>query len=525
MRMFCHVLSAACLALAAPHLRAADLLPPDRPAEQVIDHYIDELIKRESVTPAAQADDATLVRRLTLDLVGRIPTAPEVRAYVESTDPQKRAKLVDRLMASPGFVRHQAAMFEATLNANLPNRGGSGALREYLNRALAENRPWSQIFKELLVPDEKDPKQKGAGDYLKDRVKDLDRLTADVSVAFFGVNVSCAQCHDHPLVKDWKQDHFYGMKSFFARTVDNGGFVAEREFGTLKFKPNKGAEKLARPIFLTGKAVELPNYREANGDEAKKEKERLDKAKAAKAPSPAAVSARAKLVEVALQGPEADFFARAIANRLWHRFLGYGLVNPLDQMHSENAPSHPELLAWLARDAATHGYDLRRLVRGIVMSHTYSRDSKYPSESQPQARFFAVANLKPLTPTQLATSLKVATSDPNGFATLNPEEFEKRIEGAGERGPRLRVELRPARRRLPGRRRRGAALHQRRPRDAGVPQRRRRHAPGTSERNEVARGRGRADREDGALPTADRRRVGGDRGLSPPPRRPAGGGA
>src|SRR5438876_884101 len=79
--------------------------------------------------------------------------------------------------------------------------------------------------------DESDPKTKGSSEFIKARVSDIDRLTNDVSVLFFGVNVSCAQCHDHPLVNAWKQDHFYGMKSFFARTFDNGGFLAEREFG------------------------------------------------------------------------------------------------------------------------------------------------------------------------------------------------------------------------------------------------------------------------------------------------------
>src|SRR5438067_10314667 len=95
-----------------------------------------------------------------------------------------------------------------------------------------------------------------AGDFLRPRLKDADRLTNDVSVAFFGVNVSCAQCHDHPLVKDWTQDHFYGMKAFLARTFDNGGFLAERGYGVVKYKPTKGPERTARMMFLTGAKVE-----------------------------------------------------------------------------------------------------------------------------------------------------------------------------------------------------------------------------------------------------------------------------
>jgi hypothetical protein len=384
------------------------------------------------VTPAPQADDANLVRRLTLDLVGRIPTVAEVKAYVESKEPDKRTRLVERLMASPAFVRHQAEQFTAMLASQGRRGGGGGELRGYLNRALGESRPWNQVFRELVAPDQGDAKQKGAIEFLRARVTDLDRLTNDVSVLFFGVNVSCAQCHDHPLVSDWKQDHFFGMKAFFSRTFDNGGFVAEREFGQVKFKPNKGAEKQARAMFLTGMVVDDPGLREPTKEEANKEKERFEQHKKAKtAPPPPKFSARAKLVEVALESGNADFFARSIANRLWHRFLGQGLVTPLDQMHSENPPSHPELLAWLARDVSAHGYDLRRVIRGIVLSQTYSRASSWPAgvDKAPSPRLFAVAQLRPLTPMQLATSLRLAVSDPQGFESQKPQDLEKKLEG------------------------------------------------------------------------------------------------
>jgi hypothetical protein len=161
----------------------------------------------------------------------------------------------------------------------------------------------------------------------------------------------------------------------------------------------------------------------------KKEKEALEKAKADKRPPPAPkFSARAKLVEVALKGENAEFFSRSIVNRMWHRFFGTGLVSPLDQMHAENAPSHPELLAWLSRDTAANNYDLKRLIRGIVMSKAYARSSRYESENRPGTKLFAVAKLKPMTPLQLSTSLKIAAADPTSFDGLKPEEFEKRME-------------------------------------------------------------------------------------------------
>jgi hypothetical protein len=427
MRTLPFILPVVAVLLANASLAAADdLLPPDKPIEEVVDHYIDARLKEEGITPSPPADDANFIRRLTLDLVGRIPTVAENRAYVAATNPDKRIQLVERLMASPGFVRHQATEFDVMMMY-----GSQGSLRDYLLRALAEKRPWDQIFREVLLANESDPRQKGVGEFLRRRLTDVDKLTNEVSTVFFGVNVSCAKCHDHPHVPDWKQDHFYGMKSFFNRTFDNGGFVAERAYGIVKFKTTRGQEREAKLMFLTGKVIEAPGMKEPSNEEQKKEKERFETFKRNKTPPPPPqFSARAQLVELALQPGQREFFSRSIANRLWHRLFGYGLVMPVDQMHSENPPSHPELLAWLARDTAEHGYDLRRLIRGLVLSRAYARSSRWESGTAPAPQLFAVARVRPLTPMQLATSLRLATADPASFqADLKPADFEKRIEG------------------------------------------------------------------------------------------------
>lgn len=397
-----------------PADESTTLLPPDRPIAEAIDHYIDAQLRAEKITPAPPASDATLLRRLTLDLAGRIPTVGELDAYLANRDLHRKVQLVDRLIASPGFVRHQTQEFAALLASDTAGKGAKkGALQTYLQKGLAENRPWDQFFRELMLPDDSNPKMQGSSEFLKARIKDLNRLTIDVSTVFFGVNVSCAQCHDHPQVRDWTQDQFYGMKSFFARTYDANGVLAEYDAGLVKYTPNKGTEKVAPVMFLTGKRLDLPNVREPNGEDRKKAQQRVSEAKKAKkTPALPAVSARAKLVETALAPDQRMFFARSIVNRLWHRHLGRGLVMPLDQMHAENPPSHPELLDWLARDLIEHGYDLRRLIRGIVLSNAYARSSRWDGESMPQDKFFAVAQTRPLTPMQMAVSLRVATSYP-----------------------------------------------------------------------------------------------------------------
>ena len=402
-----------------------ELLPPGSSIESVVDHYVDAGLAAAGTRAAPVADDSTIVRRLTLDLLGRIPTAAEVRGFVESTDPEKRPKLVDRLMGSPGFARHQADSLDAMMMA-----GSRGSVRDYLLAASREDRPWDRVFREVMAADELGPGVKGSSEFLKARAKDTDRLTTDVSMIFFGVNVSCAKCHDHPLVKDWKQDHYYGMKSFLDRTFSVGNFVGEHGYGSVKYKTTEGEEKKARFLFLTGDEVEVGGPEELSAEAKKEDKRKLDEAKKKnEAPPAPEVSARAKLVEVALDPANREFFARSVANRLWHRFHGQGLVMPLDQMHSENPPSHPELLQWLARDVVEHGYDLRRLTRGLVLSHAYARESRAESDN-PDPRLFGVASPRALTPMQLAASMWVATTDP---ASLPAADDPAKVEPLAER--------------------------------------------------------------------------------------------
>lgn len=417
-------------------LSADELLSADRAISAAIDQYLDARLSQEQVVAAAPASDAELIRRLTLDLVGRIPTAAEAQAYIASRDPAKREQLLERLMQSPAFLRHQANEFDALLMA-----GRRGTVKTYLLAALAEGRSWDEIFRELLLADrlraeldENDPRKKELADaetFLRTRVMDTDQLTNDVSILFFGVNVSCAQCHDHPFVSHWTQDHFYGMKSFFARTFENGGFVAERDYGLVTYQTTSGESREARLMFLTGQTVDEPASVEPSDAEKKEEKARLEEHKKQKtAPPPPAFSRREQLVRTALAPEASAYFARAIVNRLFARFYGRGLVNPLDQMHDENTASHPELLDWLARDFQQHGYDLRRLIRGLVASNAYARTSRWEGESWPGENLFAVAAVRPLTPMQYATSLRLAAANPDSLAQSQSDaEREGRLEG------------------------------------------------------------------------------------------------
>ena len=295
------------------------------------------------------------------------------------------------------------------------------------------------MFEEIILAKSDTDAVKGAEKFYRNRIGDLDRLTNDVSVNFFGVNVSCAQCHDHPEVPSWKQDHYYGMKSFFNRTFENGNHIGEREYGLVSFKTTAGVEKKARLMFLSGSAIDEPTAKEPDQKTKEAQKKNFEQLKKENKPVPApSFSRREQLVRVGLKPGQSGFFSRAIVNRLWHRFMGYGLVMPLDQMHGANPPSHPELLEWLARDFAGNDYDLRRTIRGLVLSDAYSRDSQWPEGERPSPIYFAVARPRPLTPNQYGSALVFAAADPEQLAKpKTPEDLAKRLADLEKRGENL----------------------------------------------------------------------------------------
>ena len=408
---------------------AEDLLPQETEIVTAINHYVSAHLAKNGVNPVAPADDATLLRRTMLDLAGRIPHALERDWFLSLPEADRRRMLVDRLMQSPDFDFHHRNWLDESL---LPNQPYNDEFRNYLLTAVQGRRSWDSIFRELMKAGVAEGPEKGAAQFLKSRVQELDDLTNDTAILFFGVNISCAKCHDHPLVTDWKQDHFYGMQAFFQRTYQTRkvSALAERPFGEVKFTTTSGEEKKAAFMFLTGDQV-TDRTPEFPAEERKSLEERIRKLEQEDAEAEILVPEfrpRDELVEVALRDSKDRFFARNIVNRVWARLLGTGLVDPLDQMHSGNPPSHPELLAWLANDLVSHGYDLRRLIQGIVLSEAYARSSEWaqPSE-QPAANLFAVAKTRPLTPRQLAASLHVSVRNPEQWPAIDAtDEWIKR---------------------------------------------------------------------------------------------------
>lgn len=424
------MLTCTLLAVLAIHATGfcAELLPPETAVERVIDTCIQEKLSAKGLHSSPIGGDSTLIRRMTLDLAGRIPTLTEAQSFVASTEPDKRAKLVERLMSSPDFAFQFRNSLDTLLMAGHGN--SPGEWRDYLLKSIRANRSWDQLFREMMVGDEEDPDVKPALTFLRVRARDLDQLTNDCSMLFFGVNVSCAKCHDHPLVEDWKQDHYFGMASFFQRTyVTRKNLIAEKYSGEVKFKTTKGEDKVARLMFLSGAVVDEPAITKTE-EQKKQENEAIQKQmqdeKAGPPPRPE-FSPRAKLVELALQPDNERFFSRNIVNRVWALYFGRGLVHPLDQMHSANPASHPELLEWLSQDLIAHHYDLMRLVKGIVSSDAYARSSLWESASEaPSPEYFARAVVRPLSARQYSLSLRIASANPETFMPTSSPDWPKR---------------------------------------------------------------------------------------------------
>lgn len=382
-----------------------------------IDRHINERLQSEGVSPTPDITDEQFLRRVTLDLAGRIPTAAERTAFLEQNElnPQaRREQLVQQLLDSPDYAFHTRNQLDILL---LLRREHNASWREYLLEATNDNRGWDTIFREIFQPEDTLSTDVRPVTYVIKQLNDLDALTNNASVKWLGVNIACAKCHDHPLVDDWTQDHYYGMTSFFKRTFrTKQGFLSERFEGLPKYTDIYGDEQQPGLMFLTGEQVDVPPL--------EMEEDALKKLQAAiktseqddKSPPPPRPDfrPRTKFVELALGDNENRFFAKNLVNRLWARLLGRGLVHPLDQMHSQNPASHPALLNELAQYAEASGYDIKRMTQAIVLTNVYARsvhDNKTEQDSS-SPDLFAAGIPRPLAPRQLSLSLRVAGRSP-----------------------------------------------------------------------------------------------------------------
>jgi hypothetical protein len=398
-----------------PRFALAALLPfaltaPAFAGPAPLHERIDRAVALVEHNAAPLASDAEFLRRVTLDLTGTIPTADDASAFLKDTAPDKRTKLIDRLLQGPAYARHMQDVFDVMLMERRPDKNvPRAAWQEYLRTSFAANKPWDALVRELLSADGTDAKTRPAAKFALDRDGDPNQLTRDISRLFLGMNLKCAQCHDHPLVAHYKQAHYYGIFAFLSRTYlftekgKNRAVLAEKAEGETTyqsvFDPKKETKK-TRPVVPGGMMIAEPVL-------AKGKEYEVAPSKGVR-PVPK-FSRRAQLAGQVATKDNVQF-RRNIANRLWALMLGRGLVHPLDLDHPDNPPSHPELLALLADEIGATKFDVRHFLREIALSATYQRSSELPAGAKElPVQSLATAHLKPLSPEQLAWSLMQAT--------------------------------------------------------------------------------------------------------------------
>ena len=338
---------------------------------------IDQLIAQEhhwQVSPPA--NDSEFLRRIYLDLTGRIPTASEAREFLEDANAEKRARLIDRLLDSLQYVRYFAGVFDVMLMERRGDTHVSGdEWRQYLQSSFEQNKPYNQLAHEILAADA-DSESRGPAKFYLDRGGDANLLTREVGRIFFGQDLQCAQCHDHPLIEDYLQSHYYGIFAFLNRSFiyqpnkETKAVFAERAEGDANFKSVFTAVSgTTLPRLPGGTQIEEPTFARGEAYAVKP----ADKVR----PVPK-YSRRLQLAKRATDGSNRAF-NQNIANRLWGRMMARGLVQPVDLHHAGNPPAHPQLLGIVADEFVAMGFDIKAMLRELALSQTYQRSIDLPA--------------------------------------------------------------------------------------------------------------------------------------------------
>jgi hypothetical protein len=376
------------------------------PLHQSIDAQI--AVGNYSKQAAPICTDAEFLRRVTLDLTGAIPTAAQTRTFLDDKSADKRARKIDALLASAEYARHMTYVVDSLLMDRRPDKHVTSAeWQKYLRESFAANKPYDVLVREILSADGADAKNRAPARFLLDRDAEPHQVTRDISRVFLGMNLTCCQCHDHPNVSQYKQDHYYGILAFLARTQ----VAADVKPTALGEKAD--GDTTFTSVFDTAKVIHTASLRLPSGNaiaEPKSVKGKEYKVAPAKGVRPIPnFSRRAQLGPTVVASRQ---FARTTANRLWALMMGRGLIHPVEYDHAANPPSHPKLLDQLTDALITAKFDLRWMFRELALSATYQRASAWPTEKEPDAAKYLTMSLKPLHAEQLAWSLMQATDLP-----------------------------------------------------------------------------------------------------------------
>jgi hypothetical protein len=368
--------------------------------------FIDEQIAAgwtlAGVDASPSADDSEWIRRVYLDVTGRIPAAEAVDRFLKDKRSDKRTRLVEELLDGSAYVANWTTIWTNLLigRADVSDDVNRPALQRFLRRSFGRNRPWSEVVYEL-VSAEGDNEENGATNFLLAHLNNKAvPATAVTARLFLGMQVQCTQCHRHPFNNNWKQSQFWELNSCFQQTVVVHRRVVDPKTGRAKRATELVSKPLAGPIFYENRQQVMRSA--------------LPKVMGVSIDPGAETNRRQELARLVIEGGDSQV-ARAMVNRMWHHFFGYAFTRPLDDMGPHRPVTHPALLDRLTGDFVASGYDVKQLIRWICNSQPYQLSSRYGEtniDDDPAAGatpLFSRMYVKSMTVEQLYDSMLAAT--------------------------------------------------------------------------------------------------------------------
>jgi hypothetical protein len=398
-----------CLCAPGRELWAGDDSPSVVAAADEIDRILQRSWDRDGITAAAISSDAEFCRRVWLDLSGVAPPVSEVRRFLNDPGANKRSQLIDRLLRSPQHASHMAShwidiLLPADIQVQPQSRENIAGLHEWLQQQFMKNTPYDYFVGGFLTAG-------GAGNsgpaiFYTSHALEPKKLASATSRIFMGIQLQCAECHDHPTDR-WTQDDFWQYAAFFGQLQQTDG----RTGNDTIIEDRPGGEV----TLPDSDRVMSPRY---PGIQQSPEKDPTDN--------------RRRQLTIWMASRDNPYFARAAVNRVWAHLFGRGLVDPVDAMDLDNRPSHPELLDHLAEFLVQQRFDLRSVYAAVARSSAYSRTSSVPGD-RPPPDSFAAMNVKTLTPRQFYDSLQQNVFRRSAVSAGNMVPGDQAASGAAQR--------------------------------------------------------------------------------------------
>lgn len=320
----------------------------------LVDSAVFNKLKLLGIPASDHADDATFLRRVSLDIAGAVPSDDQVRSFLASTDADKRNKLIDKLLDSTQYADHFANKWNFILR-NKKSKGedsaGTHLFHQWIWDSMYENKPYDRFVREIVTASG-EPLMNPAVTWYRE-VDQVEEQVEDTAQLFLGIRIQCARCHHHPFEK-WSQNDYYSLAAFYKRVGKKGIPGVAGGFRDRQIFHNEGVATASNP--RSGASLKPAGLGSGEFE------------------IPAEQDPRVRLADW-MSKPDNPFFARSVVNRYWKHFFNRGIVEPEDDMRETNPPSNPELLDGLAQRFIKSGFDLKDLVRTICRSRTYQLSS------------------------------------------------------------------------------------------------------------------------------------------------------